>query len=225
MCLAVLVLTAVACDNSKAAWDKTVAQNTASGYQEFVRQHPRSPQTTVAQAKLSELDENGWKAAIDAPDIDAGLRDYVLVFPQGKHVTKARAVLDLRATLPKYFSQEIDKVRGAITDALRRRLSLDSPAALLVAQPVFIGVDARTGRSLVLCSASQGMKVLAGDTVQNARLVFDLRRSDSGGWSAEVGEVTMMDRDRLGEEMTPLWGPLQLVSGELQVFAVVWGRQ
>jgi hypothetical protein len=223
--LATVVFTGAACDKSQAAWDKAVSQNTAAGYQEFVRQYPRSEQVTVAQAKLSELDNNAWKNATSAPDVDAGLREYLHLFPTGKRAKKAQTTLDLRASLPRHFSQEADKVRAAIAVAVAQRLSLDSPAKLLVAQPILIGVDPHAGRSLVLCSVAQGMSVVAGDTLLTARLVFDLRRSDSGVWSAAVGDVTMMDRDRLGEDMSPLLGPMQLQTGQLQVVAVVWGRQ
>jgi len=227
--LALALLTATSCgDNGKSAWERSVQQNTPGSYRQFIQQYPKSEFTRPAQEKLFALEDEAWKASLSEKDSDSAIKQYLSLFPDGKHVAIAATVLELRAALPKYFDSEVEKVRVAIAEALRRRSSSDSSAKLNVGKPIYGGVDRRTGRSLVLCPVTQRdangqLKVLAGDTVFTARLVFDLRRSSDGAWPANVGDVLLLDPGRLAEDMTKLLAePIQMHSGEWKLVGVGW---
>ena len=226
--MTVMIIASSCGESGKGAWERALQQNSPESYRQFIRTFPKSEFAKTAQQRLSALDDQAWKVVLSEKDSDSELRRYRDLFPQVRQSAKAATSLELHATLPRYFEPEIEKVRNAIGDAVRHRLSAGPSARLSIGRPLYGGIDRGAGRSLVLCPITYRdvggqQKVVAGDTLATARMVFDVRRSSGGNWTASIGDVLMLDPGQFTDSMTKLLrDPIQMHSGEWKVLAVGW---
>jgi len=226
------VLAATACGTSeKTSWEQALQQNTPESYRQFIQRYPQGRFLQSARERFAGLDSEAWTNAVSEKNGDSALRQYLHFFPDGAHAAKATAVLELEAVLAQHFLPEAEQVRAAIIVALRQRYPQAASAEFTLGSRMVRAVDRRIGRSLVLCSVSRKdvrgrVELLATEGFLESPLVFDVRRSNEGVWSAIVGESLWVQDALVTDEMTVLSPtPIQLKTGEWGQLAVVWKRQ
>ena len=88
MVLGTLVL--AGCSREGADWKSASTADTAEAYQQFVQQHPKSPNVAQAQTRIAQIaDDRDWQAAAAADTRDA-YGQYIAQHAEGKWAQEAR---------------------------------------------------------------------------------------------------------------------------------------
>lgn len=86
--LSILIITG--CSTSKKDFATAQSENTVSAYEDFLRKHPSSPQSSQAQWNLNQLrDLRAWEA-VSRDDSIAGYKNFLGENPQSAYADKAR---------------------------------------------------------------------------------------------------------------------------------------
>ncbi len=80
----------VACSSAQSDWRRANSSDTVAAYQDFLRQHPNTPESVEARSRIHALeDEQAWTRAQQANTI-AAFQAYIQDQPTGIHLAEAR---------------------------------------------------------------------------------------------------------------------------------------
>jgi SPOR domain len=78
------------CSREGADWKSASAANTAEAYQQFLQQHPKSPNAAQAQARIQQIaEDHDWQVAA-AADTREAYQQFIAAHPDSKWAQEAR---------------------------------------------------------------------------------------------------------------------------------------
>jgi hypothetical protein len=90
MAIALGLLALSGCSREGADWKSATTADTAEAYQQFLQQHPKSPNAAQAQARIQQIaDDHDWQTAAAADTRDA-YEQFVAQHPDSKWAQEAR---------------------------------------------------------------------------------------------------------------------------------------
>ncbi len=88
--LLIIAATLLACSSTESDWNKAQAANTATAYQDFLKQHPSGAHAQEARDRLQKIqDDQAWSDAQSANTLEA-YQQYLQKQPNGAHAQDAQ---------------------------------------------------------------------------------------------------------------------------------------
>ncbi len=118
--LFILAAALVACSSTESDWNKAQTANTASAYQDFLKQHPDGAHSAEARDRLQKIaDDQAWSDAQQQNTL-AAYQQYLQKEPNGTHTSDAQTEITAMERAEAWKTAQAANTQSALQDFLNK---------------------------------------------------------------------------------------------------------